>query len=559
MRLAWLVLFAAMLSAPARAADVWVFLNDGRVGWGDPAADPLVLTFADKSNATVAKTAIQFQRTREEVDLGVIGIISDFMRGKNYDEGKKKLSVLGAAAVPTLIRCLQSPDRVVRAGGVYGLQFCWTSEAEEPVVKSFEQDKETRLVAMEALNRHVFDEKLAGYLKKFADDDDLSTAALVFTAVDRFFPDQTCKRLLRVLTDEKLRGNAVERLSHYLTPEISDKLMPLLDAPEAGLRRRAVVGLIAELAGGDSVRQRVMKLLGDERPDIREIAAEYFLWLGQGDDLAALSKASKEEKDVYVLAALNAALELIATRSVVSAVTRDAALKDLQSGESIEPLFMYQTHEYEKKLDYLKRAKQLQDFIGSPCRGTRDSSFDGAVEIPVATKWMPPVLDYFDPRRKSYGVTVKGEKSSFAGSVHVGDDNSWGNELRTVVAAAPGVVRQAGHIFSWGFIVIIEHKMPDGSAVCTLYAHLSPALTVKPGDTVKAGQRIGCIGRNHTVDNGGYFAHLHFGVHRGTYSGSQWICGYVGTAKWEHGDHEWVNPQEFLKANMDAPASTARP
>ena len=164
-----------------------------------------------------------------------------------------------------------------------------------------------------------------------------------------------------------------------------------------------------------------------------------------------------------------------------------------------------------------------------------------------------PLRDYFDPRRASYGTRVKGALSVFAGSVHIGDDCSWGNELRTVVAAAPGVVRLAGHIFSWGHIVVIEHKLPDGSAVCSLYAHLSPALSIKPGDIVKAGQRIGCIGRSHTVDNGGYYAHLHFGIHRGQYMtpGEHWVSGYVNTERWEQGNHTWLDPQEFLKGMMD--------
>ena len=65
-----------------------------------------------------------------------------------------------------------------------------------------------------------------------------------------------------------------------------------------------------------------------------------------------------------------------------------------------------------------------------------------------------------------------------------------------------------------------------------------------------AGQRIGCTGRSNTVENGGYFSHLHFGVHRGAYATpvKAWVGGYISKEKWDSGAHEWLNPQEFLKA-----------
>jgi len=87
---------------------------------------------------------------------------------------------------------------------------------------------------------------------------------------------------------------------------------------------------------------------------------------------------------------------------------------------------------------------------------------------------------------------------------------------------------------------------------CTLYAHLSPMMHVRPGDIVSAGQKIGSVGRTNSVENGGYYAHLHFGIHQGSYvnDGKQWVCGYIGTQIWKSGGHGWLSPHIFLKSRL---------
>ncbi|MBI3829010.1 MAG: peptidoglycan DD-metalloendopeptidase family protein [Planctomycetes bacterium] len=170
----------------------------------------------------------------------------------------------------------------------------------------------------------------------------------------------------------------------------------------------------------------------------------------------------------------------------------------------------------------------------------------------MAGKWVTPVRDYYDPGRTSYGFSVTKDFTAFVGSVHIGDDAGWNKELRTVVAVAPGVVRSVQHIFSWGFIVVIEHKDAKGEPFCSLYAHLSPMLHVKPGERVEGGQKIASIGRSHTVDNGGYHAHVHVGLHHGEYNEGNWVHGYISLKSWQDGLHDWMDPQKFLK-DHDAP------
>lgn len=61
---------------------------------------------------------------------------------------------------------------------------------------------------------------------------------------------------------------------------------------------------------------------------------------------------------------------------------------------------------------------------------------------------------------------------------------------------------------SWGNVVLVEHRLPDGTTVWSQYAHLD-SLAVAEGDLVARGQRIGAMGKGA---NNVYFAHLHFEI-----------------------------------------------
>jgi murein DD-endopeptidase MepM/ murein hydrolase activator NlpD len=88
------------------------------------------------------------------------------------------------------------------------------------------------------------------------------------------------------------------------------------------------------------------------------------------------------------------------------------------------------------------------------------------------------------------------------GTQHQGIDIAAGKGS-TVTAAGPGVVRRASWYGGYGNAVVIDH----GSGVSTLYGHNSE-LNVKPGDKVRAGQKIAEVGS--TGDSTG--PHLHFEV-----------------------------------------------
>lgn len=87
----------------------------------------------------------------------------------------------------------------------------------------------------------------------------------------------------------------------------------------------------------------------------------------------------------------------------------------------------------------------------------------------------------------------------------IGGENT--DEGEPVHAAARGLVIYSGAPHEgWGNIVVIAHRLPGSDKIIqTLYAHLHER-SVRPGQTVARGQRIGSIG----TANGHYLAHLHF-------------------------------------------------
>jgi murein DD-endopeptidase MepM/ murein hydrolase activator NlpD len=131
----------------------------------------------------------------------------------------------------------------------------------------------------------------------------------------------------------------------------------------------------------------------------------------------------------------------------------------------------------------------------------------------------------------NFGVLVTSKSSPFSGTWHLAED-VWlaaGTEVRAV---ADGIVRysafsptwtdKGGHVhWNLGNVIVIEHALDppiDGmKSVCSLSVHLAADRRVAVGDTVKMGQVIGRIGKGDSEENGMYPAHLHFGLHKGSY------------------------------------------
>lgn len=114
-------------------------------------------------------------------------------------------------------------------------------------------------------------------------------------------------------------------------------------------------------------------------------------------------------------------------------------------------------------------------------------------------------------------------------------------------AAANGAVVFSGipNVGNWGKILILRHRLTDGSLRETLYGHLKDILVDK--NTVTKGEPIGTIG-----DGDGLYpneAHLHFEVR--TQDCPDW--GYSGTGySVASKPTGWLDPTDFLNANQSS-------
>jgi murein DD-endopeptidase MepM/ murein hydrolase activator NlpD len=125
--------------------------------------------------------------------------------------------------------------------------------------------------------------------------------------------------------------------------------------------------------------------------------------------------------------------------------------------------------------------------------------FDRSTKVtegsPVATNVAPEV---------SSGFGVRHDPINGSQRFHTGVDVA-AQEGSPVLAAAPGVVRRVGPRGGYGNAVEID----NGNGISTLYGHAS-TLTVKEGDSVKAGDPVALVG--HTGRATG--SHLHFEVRK---------------------------------------------
>lgn len=583
-RIYGLTLLASVALLRASAEDVWLFLKDGRVGRGESAGDPVSVAFPDGNRARLARGEVQGQRSEAQMEQAVAAMLSEMAAGRNIPEHSRRFQVFKQAAAAPLLRRVEGGSEALRLAALYALQYCWQAQALPPLLKAAEHPvADVRRVALAALGKNVPAAVLGPKLAPLAEHHDPGVARDAFPFAERLA--RSLPRMQRLLADSGSRESILGALPAYYAPSLTPATRAMLEQGTPAQQRAALVALIHQNALAPEDRAVVHQALSNKDARIREAAAEYLGWHGRAADLPLLQKAQEGEGDPYARASITGALESIRFRedfkarlprqtqtgdlvplpdpqtvrcyadflpSLVSRPTREAlerARSWFVSADACEPLFIRRGEEAPHAARFQARSALAQFLFAVPARVTGMlGDDDGHAEPPRATRFMAPVRGYVDPKRTSFGWHMDKAQEVFANSVHVGDDVGWEQDHLTVVCIAAGLVKHVAFTPTWGHLVVVEHQLADGARVCSLYGHLSPMLLVKPGDRVLDGQKLGSVGRSFTVENGGYLAHLHFGIHRGPFVQEQrWICGYVAPDAFSTGRHGWLDPQRFLK------------
>lgn len=568
-------------------------------------------------------------------------LVEDLLRGRHVDAHTKALKAYGAEAVPGLLPHLLSGHAPRRAIALYGLQHCWSPAARDPVAMLLKDaDGMTRHMAAIVLAKHEGLGGLAKLCEPLLEDRRPTVAGFAFERVEGEGPD--LPRMLRFMRTPGMWDHVWKYLPRYYAPALTPMTLRMMTGARLGPALAAAVALIHQQKRSAAIRQGMAGLLLQQFPMIREAAAEYLLWHGSPSEAAALRAAHEHESDAYAKAAMEAALTAMTRREATVPVSSSlgtryssrslvlprparqspheryqralallrpgapaadwrTAFEMYRGAEPFEPHWAYKdecppddfvaTRELRLALQARLFAIPAPAFTpaGAACA---DETYRGEFRGEPAASLLPPVRDYYDPKRESYGKIMEEETEGFAGMVHIADDTGWHCDHRTVVALGNGLVRLVRCAPTWGCMVVIEHVLPDGQFCCSLYAHLSPFVCVAPGEVVRKGQKIGSIGRSFTWENGGYIAHLHCAIHKGPfwraprpgalidvryerklYTGrvvsgdldhalveiptprgiqvvrkpASWICGYVTKACWDQRRHDWADPQIFLR------------
>jgi parallel beta-helix repeat protein len=129
---------------------------------------------------------------------------------------------------------------------------------------------------------------------------------------------------------------------------------------------------------------------------------------------------------------------------------------------------------------------------------------------------------------------------------HLGEDVLRSYEA-PVYAPANGVVKHSAKCTGYGYVVIIEHELLDGTFVCSVLGHLREAGRIPVGTRVTKGQIVGYLS-SVPEENGGII-HLHFGIRKGMYSEELDFDG-----KWRYRGYgpidivgSWFSPSAFIE------------
>ena len=579
-------------------------------------------------------SSVDLQITHEpgpsRLDAIVAAMVADMHGGHHIELHTKALKGYGSTAVAGLLPGLN--DAKLHAVSLYALQYCWSREAREPVAALLaDPDPHTRHMAAIVLAKNEGVSGLAKLSEPLLEDARPEIAGFAYERVEAETPDLA--RTQQFLQNPPLWDHVCKFLPRYHAPVLTPQTRIVLDQGGMFAALAAIAALIRQNDCSAATRKRIGEALQDAAAEAREFAAEYLLWHGSAAEGRLLKSRLEAEQDIYAAASMRQALAAIERRAGFGDAAqhahdpiggndlcqryrhaaqlldgpprpevRRAACELYRDAEAVEPMFAYDGKPVAEDFvsERTSRLTLQARLFSIPTRerlfprsgGTIETEWREDFSGATATTLVPPMRDYFDSGRSSYGNIQEQSDGTFDGLVHVGEDLGWYRDHKTVVAIADGLVRHVSCQWSWGFMVIIEHCDACGERFCSLYAHLGPFVCVVPGEQVSAGQKIGSIGRSFAWENGGYFAHLHFGIHRGWYwqvyrSGAlidvrfrgkqylgrvmnsdlhstqleihtaggvrlvqkptSWICGYLSKPFWKQKRHGWVDPQMFLR------------
>jgi murein DD-endopeptidase MepM/ murein hydrolase activator NlpD len=346
-----------------------------------------------------------------------------------------------------------------------------------------------------------------------------------------------------------------EAWKRFRNTELRPLFLALLDRPDWHTAHRALFAL--ERMPDRAALKGAWKLLSHSERRLREKAAITCikLWdnaaakdLSQGDARNALESMLSIEPDFHVRRCFEALRRRMDGKLPVEKVYEEFTVKG-PDGLVFTPF-----------LDGMDKAPAVAP--GYAAKGVSQGGGSSAMKLPVADAWTTPLLGYGEEEVPGTGLQPFANPRE-GGRVHTGQDVGACLDGAGYYAAADGVVKFVHSGSDMGTLLVLEHHLDEKGVVCAVYMHGGDTVFVKGGDRVEQGQLLGSMGMSFSLENGGHFAHLHYGLYPGPFQSSH-NYGYKLAAA---GLDDWLDPAKCLprwkdgslpEAGEDPPAVVAR-
>jgi murein DD-endopeptidase MepM/ murein hydrolase activator NlpD len=328
--------------------------------------------------------------------------------------------------------------------------------------------------------------------------------------------------------------DAIEVVKRCRNPELAELDLALLDHKDWRVQHRALYAL--EYFRDPSVVARAAKLFAHENVRLREraVLAALKLWPEKGDPPGAdevkksVAARLRIEPDAHVRSCLEALEARIAGKLVVERTYEEFCVTG-PDGLKLTPF-----------LDGMDKVGAVAP--GYKPKGVSGSGGPDASKFGAATAWTTPLLLWDDEEVKGTSLQPFANLRQNGTVYHTGKDVGACLDGAGYYAAADGVVKFVNSGSDMGTLMVLQHS-PDGkSVVNAVYMHGGDTVFVKAGDRVRAGQLIGTQGMSYSIENGGHFAHLHYGTYPGPFAVTH-NYGYKPVAA---GLADWLDPAKFL-------------
>jgi murein DD-endopeptidase MepM/ murein hydrolase activator NlpD len=327
----------------------------------------------------------------------------------------------------------------------------------------------------------------------------------------------------------------IEAVKRFRNPELRPLFRALLEHDDWRVKHRAMT--VLEHYGDQLAFIPIWPLLEDPEPRLREKAAIacIHLWVGRiaanaaGDmPEKAIERLRAKETDPHVAAALDALARRAAGKLPVQRV-HEEHVETRDDGLMITP-FISGLHETKTKAPGYTKKLSSQGGGGK------------ATKMDPLRPWTTPLILMGEEVVSGTSLQPFANLRQNGKVYHTGLDVGAAMDGAGYYAAADGVVRMIHAGSDMGTMLVVQHHLGDKRLVNAVYMHGGGTVFVKGGEKVVSGQLLGTMGMSYSIENGGHYAHLHYGLYPGSFSETH-NYGYRGVPA---GLVDWYDPAHYL-------------